>query len=198
MKKLFLLKKIRPDFLGPDDYCLVYQSQRARNCRISFCPEKGLRLILPYFIKNKEEVIGDLLKENQVWIKKRFLKIKLSKRQKPRLSEAKKSRLKDLAKERITKRTIELARSHSFEFNKISIRNQKRRWGSCGAQKNLSFNWRLVLLPKGLQDYVIYHELVHLKKRGHQKNFWNELGKLCPLALNYRKDLRKYEYLFRQ
>lgn len=63
---------------------------------------------------------------------------------------------------------------------KITIRNQKRLWGSCTNKHHLSFNWRLVLLPPDILDYVVAHELCHMVHLNHSKKFWSELEKLLP------------------
>mgnify|MGYP003393802311 CR=1 FL=1 len=75
---------------------------------------------------------------------------------------------------------------YNFNINRISIKNTKSRWGSCSKKGNLNFNYKIVLLPEKLADYVIVHELCHLKELNHSKNFWN----LVSLALPDYKVLR--------
>jgi predicted metal-dependent hydrolase len=75
---------------------------------------------------------------------------------------------------------------------RITIRNQKSRWGSCSARRNLNFNYKIVLLPKELQDYVIVHELCHLKEMNHSDRFWNLVAETIPTWETLRKQLKKY------
>ncbi|MBR5127551.1 MAG: M48 family metallopeptidase [Roseburia sp.] len=65
-------------------------------------------------------------------------------------------------------------------YKNITIKNQKKRWGSCSSDRNLNFNWRLIMMPEDVIDYVVVHELCHLKQMNHSKAFWNEVEKMLP------------------
>lgn len=65
-------------------------------------------------------------------------------------------------------------------YKNITIKNQKKRWGSCSSDRNLNFNWRLIRMPKDIIDYVVVHELCHLKQMNHSKAFWDEVEKVLP------------------
>lgn len=73
-----------------------------------------------------------------------------------------------------------------------SIRNQKSRWGSCSRRGAVSFNWRLVLLPRELLDYVVIHELCHMIEHNHSNRFWNLVEATFPDSRNSRKKLKRY------
>lgn len=73
-------------------------------------------------------------------------------------------------------------------FHRITIREQKTRWGSCSGKKNLNFNWKLMLMPEAILDYVVVHELAHLKQMNHSPSFWREVETVLP---DY-KDRRKW------
>jgi len=79
---------------------------------------------------------------------------------------------------------------YGFSVNRISIKNTKSRWGSCSKKGNLNFNYKIVLLPKELADYVVVHELCHLKEFSHSKIFWNLVSLAIPDYKNLRKKLR--------
>jgi predicted metal-dependent hydrolase len=67
-----------------------------------------------------------------------------------------------------------------FRYNRITVRNQRTRWGSCSRKGSLSFNWRLVILPVEVADYLIFHELAHLQYLDHSSRFWSLVGQICP------------------
>ena len=73
----------------------------------------------------------------------------------------------------------------------VIIGNQKTLWGSCAADGTLRFNWRLVMMPPPLMDYVVVHELAHLKQRNHSPAFWKVVTKAMPDAIQRRKNLRE-------
>ena len=84
------------------------------------------------------------------------------------------------ARRAITRRVDALADAFGLSYNKIYIRNQKTRWGSCSTRGNLSFNWRLVTMPPDVMDYVIIHELSHLDQPNHSRHFWQLVEVRCP------------------
>lgn len=84
------------------------------------------------------------------------------------------------AKSWIGKRVRFYAGQMDEAYNNITIKNQKKRWGSCSSAGNLNFNWRLILAPPEVIDYVVVHELCHLKQMNHSKEFWSEVEKVLP------------------
>ena len=91
--------------------------------------------------------------------------------------------LQKLAKTELVIRTRELAAAHHLGVKRVAVRNQKTRWGSCSRSGTISLNWRLIQLPAEVRDYIIIHELMHLRELNHSPRFWAEVKKVCP---NYR------------
>ncbi|MDI6854692.1 MAG: SprT family zinc-dependent metalloprotease [Deltaproteobacteria bacterium] len=97
------------------------------------------------------------------------------------------------AEERLTQRVRHYARFMKLRVGPIEMRDWKRRWGECRpAARMLRFNWRLVLLPPYILDYVVAHELTHLAVPGHPPRFWRKLAKVMPDCLERRRWLNRY------
>ncbi|WP_324669444.1 M48 family metallopeptidase [Geochorda subterranea] len=93
----------------------------------------------------------------------------------------------------IVARVAQLAERHRFRYGRIFVRAQKSRWGSCSSRGNLSFNFRLILAPPEILDYVILHELAHLRVPDHSPRFWRLVETLCPDYRSRRRWLRLRE-----
>jgi len=105
--------------------------------------------------------------------------------------------LRRLASRELPARLDELARMHGFTVAGVSIRNQRTRWGSCSPSGRISLNWRLIQLPPAVSDYVLLHELTHLRHLNHSARFWRELARLCPHHAESRRWLRAAKLLVR-
>lgn len=91
--------------------------------------------------------------------------------------------LRRTARRVILERIEVLNEQLKLPYNRVSIKDQKTRWGSCSRKRNLNFNWRLVMAPLPVIDYVVVHELLHLVELNHSKRFWSLVEGVCP---NYR------------
>jgi predicted metal-dependent hydrolase len=80
----------------------------------------------------------------------------------------------------LTARVLELAVANGLRVGRVSVRNQKSRWGSCSRRGTISVNWRLIQTPVFVRDYIILHELAHLRQLNHSKKFWQEVERMCP------------------
>ncbi len=79
---------------------------------------------------------------------------------------------------------------YNFKYNRIAIRNQRTRWGSCSKKGNLNFNYKIALLPEKLAEYIIIHELCHLGEFNHSKRFWALVARVVPDYKECRKALK--------
>ena len=84
------------------------------------------------------------------------------------------------AKIELPARAWELAAETGVNLRLVTVRNQRSRWGSCSAGGTISLNWRLVQTPDSVRDYIIYHELMHLREMNHSPRFWSRVAEVCP------------------
>ena len=140
-----------------------------------------------------EKDIEEILKKKEAWISKHIEKIKETKERfeaepTEKLTREKVIALAEEALKVIPERVEYFAKVIGVTYGKITIRNQKTRWGSCSSKENLNFNCLLMLAPPEVLDYVVVHELCHRKQMNHSKAFWLEVEKVLP---NY-KEVRKW------
>ena len=128
------------------------------------------------------------LSEKASWI--RMQQGKMQEREKMRqqarihLDAAQEKELRERAKSVLAQRTAYFARQVGVTYGRITVRDQKPRWGSCSQTGNLNFNFRLILAPLEVLDYVVVHELCHRRQMNHSTQFWQEVAQVLP---DYRK-----------
>lgn len=143
-----------------------------------------------------EKDIEEILKKKEAWISKHIEKIKETKERfeaepTEKLTREKVIALAEEALKVIPARVEYFARVIGVTYGKITIRNQKTRWGSCSSKGNLNFNCLLMLAPPEVLDYVVVHELCHRKQMNHSKAFWSEVEKVLPDYKEARKWLKE-------
>lgn len=97
-----------------------------------------------------------------------------------RVREAVEQHLRAVAARELEPRLRQLAARHGLEVRAVTIRDQRTRWGSCSRHGRISLNWRLVQMPPFVSDYILLHELMHLKQANHSRRFWREVARVCP------------------
>lgn len=175
-------------------YEVIYSDRKT--CAISISPEGEITLRLPLHTSGKQ--IRHLLLEKQHWIITHYLEAKEHAAHRPV------SDLTDNQRAALEKRYIQAAKDYfpkraayylpftGGSFQRITIRDQKTRWGSCSARGTLSFNWRLMLAPPAVLDYVVVHELCHLTHMNHSPAFWALVESVCPDYRIHRQWLKEH------
>lgn len=166
-------------------------SKRARKLRLAVYCGGDFVVTSPRFVLNR--TIEKFIIEKAEWV---LNKIDMLKDVKKPLS--KKNTKLDYLKHKkeaeniAQKKVEELNRIYKFKFNKINIRNQKTRWGSCSMKGNLNFNYKIVKLRDELANYLVVHELCHLKEFNHSKKFWDLVSVSVPNYAKLRKELKSF------
>ncbi len=169
---------------------IKYYIKRSRRKSISVEIEPDLSVLIraPYFMSEKD--INRFLDKSQDWIRKhreKALKRMNEKGEASKLSMEEIRRLADEAVKDIPERVRRYAPVVGVTYGRITIRNQKSRWGSCSSKGNLNFNCLLMLAPPEHRDYVVVHELCHRKEMNHSKRFWSEVERILP---DYKKSIK--------
>jgi predicted metal-dependent hydrolase len=173
--------------IGPVSYHL---SARARRVRIVLRPFRGVRVSVPLHLPFS--MAAEFVASKKRWLLESLQRLvrleeELTSRQPPMpvIAPAESRKL-------LTCRLAELAARHGFQYNRVTIRCQKTRWGSCSRQNNISLNLMLVVLPAELRDLVLLHELIHTRIKNHGPEFWAELERLAGGAQEKTRRLRQY------
>lgn len=168
------------------------QSHRAQNLRLTVNCDRVVVLTAPFgfdFQRAEEFLLSKI-----DWV---LEKLDFFKSHKPSIlskyskKEYKKYRIQALALAK--QKVCELNQFYFFKYNRISVKNQKTRWGSCSKKRNLNFNYKIVFLPENLLNYLVVHELCHLKEMNHGKKFWDLVAQKIPNFLNNKKALKSFK-----
>jgi len=169
---------------------LFERSKRARHVIIYVRPVTGVRVAVPGRLSFKcaEEFVHARI----AWVQKHLKRIKQFEKTNNGIGAIYTGSERAQAKRKITERLEELANRHGFSYNRVFLRNQRTRWGSCSHNNNISLNLKLAKLTGELMDYVILHELVHTRYKNHGQEFWHELDKFVADSRIVARQLRRY------
>lgn len=163
-------------------------SRRARRLRLSVYCDGSVTVTAPFSFK--ESAVEQFIREKAKWL---LGKISFFRRLgfKPRRSFGRRdyAKYKEAARRLAGERVAHFNRLYGFSFNRINIKNQKSRWGSCSKKGNLNFNYKIALLPPALADYIVVHELCHLGEFNHSRRFWDLVARAVPDYARLRWEL---------
>ena len=175
-------------------YTLI-RSKR-KSYAISISPDGQITVRAPLVTSDRE--VRQILSQKQHWIVTKYLEQQEKQINKPvsGLTDAQRNALTQryivAAKEYFPKRAAYFRQFTGGTYNRITIRDQKTRWGSCSAKGTLSFNWRLMLAPPAILDYVVVHELCHLTHMNHSAAFWQAVEAVYPDYRSARRWLKEH------
>ncbi len=173
-----------------------YEIIRSKRKSISIEIKRDLSVLVRVPEKLTNSDVERFVKDKQAWIDKNITLVKTRIENEIGTSNVNKltnDELKILSKEAkkyLPKRAEIFADKMGVKYNRIAIRSQRTLWGSCSNKNNLNFNCLLMLCPEEVRDYVVVHELCHLKEMNHSKNFWTLVEKYCPDYKTHRQWLK--------
>ena len=175
---------------SPNPPLVFVRHPRARRYLIRVTDDGTVRVTVPRWGSKREAQA--FVDREHAWIEQQQGKVERE-RQTPRpeaMSPAAQRALIVRAKKELPPRLLGLAAQHGLTVSRISIRNQRWRWGSCSRNGHICLNWRLVTMPDAVRDYVLIHELMHLKRMDHSRKFWKLVADACPPYKDARAWLR--------
>ncbi|MGN0371953.1 MAG: M48 family metallopeptidase [Enterocloster sp.] len=173
---------------------VVYSRRRSLGLEIK--PDGSVRARVP--LRSSNEQVMTFIKERQEWIVEKWFLVKERRKEeenRPLRDYEKDEKLEKHyrreAKKKLEERTAYFAEKMGVTYNRIAVKAAKTRWGSCSAQGNLNFHWKLILMPPQVLDYVVVHELAHRKEMNHSERFWAEVARILPDYKIRRKWLKE-------
>ncbi len=169
----------------------VHTNRRARRITISVRRDGTVRVTKPRWVSVREA--ERFVARSGEWIEraqKKFASYPKTSRIESSAKEYKK--MKKAALDLVERRLKHFNTYYGFTYKKISVRNQKSRWGSCSLTGTLSFNYRVIFLPPHVADYVVVHELCHLKEMNHSRRFWALVAEAVPEYQACRRELLRW------
>lgn len=171
----------------------VKKSTRAKNIRITITTDASVVITIPH--RASISIAEKFFMSKYTWVEEKVTKMSknIFNQKIPRSSIRDYKKYKEDALSLTQKKLLQWNKFYNFKWNRVTIRNTSSRWGSCSKNKNLNFNYRIIYLPEALQDYLIVHELCHLKELNHSSHFWQLIEKTLPNYLELRKELRQVQ-----
>lgn len=176
----------------------IKKSKRAKRMRLSVYGDGSVVVTLPH--KLQENIAEAFIKEKRKWLAgklsfyKQFANTNIAPVFSNKLSRKDYLKHKEKARALVVERILHFNKIYRHSYNRIFIRNQKTRWGSCSGRGNLNFNYKILFLPPLLRDYVIVHELCHLKEFNHSQNFWSLVSVAISDHSTIRKELKSHGF----
>ena len=163
-----------PDYPPP----VFVRHPRARRYVVSVREDGRVRVTLPRWgtMREAREFYGRL----DEWIDRQRRRLEADRWKAPRVPDTDRRGAMERARRELPPRLLELAARFGLEVSKVSVRNQRWRWGSCSPRGHICLNWRLVTMPAWVRDYVLIHELMHLRRMDHSRKFWKLVAAECP------------------
>lgn len=182
-------------YLSVNELHIPYEIERTRRRTYGITMKPGGDVIVRIPMRGSISYARTMIEDKKDWVCKNYIRLKDAapqtlQKDKSDYEKRLEAPYRQAAKEYIPKRVRFYADILQVDYGKITIRDQKTRWGSCSSSGNLNFNWRLILAPPKVLDYVVIHELCHRKEMNHSTRFWQYVESIMPDYKEQRKWLK--------
>ena len=169
----------------------IVRHNRARRYVLRVREDGSVRVTVPRWGSRREAAA--FVEEQRAWIERQQRRAAHRRQtETPIWSEQETAELMARAKEELPAELNRLAAAHGLRVPRVSVRNQRWRWGSCSPAGHICLNWRLIAMPAPVREYVLIHELMHLRRLDHSRAFWRLVAAACPAYLESRRWLRTH------
>lgn len=176
--------------MSTKNFPLVFKTHpRSRRLTLRITSDLKVLVTIPRGVNVK--VATKFVEEHGDWIAREFERLHSVERLPEPTSSHELTRAKIRARQLVHHKLLHFNTHYHFTYLGVSIRSQRTRWGSCSRHRHLSFNYRIIFLPEVLQNYIIVHELCHLKEMNHSSHFWKLVQETIPAYLELRRELKK-------
>ncbi|MBP3269688.1 MAG: M48 family metallopeptidase [Bacteroidales bacterium] len=169
---------------------VLRKNRRAKRIILRVSPSRGVTVTFPWVVTYKTGL--EFFFSKREWVLETIERQRCKLSQEPLPTPGEIETMRTEAKRILPARLEELAKEHSFEYNTVRIKHNVSNWGSCSRKGNINLNLNLVRVPDDLRDYVILHELCHLRHSDHGPEFHSLLESLCPDHRKKEKELKNY------
>lgn len=160
--------------LGEEGRTIYVRHRWARRYILRLLDDGRLRVTLPRWGSKREAQA--FVERSTPWIAAQLLR----QQSRPAIGHPDLPALRRQALKELPAELLALAAVHGVTVSRVSIRNQRSRWGACSSKGSITLNWRLVLVPPAVREYVMIHELMHRRELNHSKRFWRHVAAACP------------------
>ncbi|MEO7133909.1 MAG: YgjP-like metallopeptidase domain-containing protein [Vicinamibacterales bacterium] len=161
---------------------------RARRYVIRVRPDGSVRVTVPRWGSRRHAEL--FVEQQRPWIERQRAHVQDTNARHPTYTPEALKELRGQALRELPVQLHRLAEHHGLQVLRVSVRNQRSRWGSCSSSGHICLNWRLVLMPEDVREYVLIHELMHLRRLDHSRHFWRLVAHACPAYEHARRWLR--------
>ena len=173
------------DIPSRQETVVFVRHRRARRYILRVLTDGSVRVTLPRWGAKREALA--FVEANRAWIERE----RATTRRHCAGDEMRDAVLRERARRELPGQLFALARAHGIVVRRVSIRNQRSRWGACAPSGTITLNWRLIQTPDFVREYVMLHELMHRREMNHSKRFWRLVAACCPRFVEARRWLRK-------
>ncbi len=169
-----------PKVLKIEDLSIPINLERSSRKTLTIQITKDIELCIKAPLYTSECEIYRFIQQKQFWIYKQAKREMSNAKNRTERSEKEIQELREKARKILTIKSHQYATWIGVSFERIRIGDQRTRWGSCSSKGTISYNWKLILMPEEIMDYVVVHELCHLLEMNHSPRFWQLVADVLP------------------